>query len=98
MLVLLGFFVLLRLLVAELAKIHQAANGGRRVGGDFDEIHAVGARQIEGFAQANDTELFAIYPDDPDFAGTDLPVNPDERRGRRSGTWSKRAAQDTLAG
>ena len=49
-------------------------------------------------AELKDAELFAIGPNYPDFAGTDLPVYPNEWTGRRRRTWRKRATQDTLVG
>ena len=82
-LVLPGFLIAFGLLVAELAIIHQPANGRRGVGGDLHQIHAVGARKGQGFPEGQDAKLFAIGPDHPDFAGADFPVNPDERTGRR---------------
>ena len=82
MLVLPGFLLALGLLVAELAVVHQPAYGGRGVRGDFDQVHAIGASLREGLAQGQDPKLFAVGPDDPDLAGTDFPVNPDERTGR----------------
>jgi len=36
----------------------------------------MGAREIESFAERQDSELFAFRPDDPDFAGTDFPIDP----------------------
>jgi hypothetical protein len=42
--------------------------------------------------------LFAVDADDPDFAGTDFPVDPYERSGGSEITWRKRAAQATLTG
>ena len=75
---LLGFFVLLRLLVAEFAEVHQPANRRQRVRSDFDQIHAVRPRQIQCVAQGKDTQLLAINSDDPDFAGTDFTIDPDE--------------------
>jgi hypothetical protein len=92
--VLAGFFFLLGLFVAELAEVHQAADGWNGVGGNFNEIHSLGAGEIEGFAERQDAQLIMIRSDDPDFAGTNLAVDPDKGSGRRR-TWSKRATQDT---
>ena len=73
-----GFLFLLRLFVAELAVIDQAADGRRCVGRDFNQVHSLGARQVDRFAKLQDAKLLAILCDDPDFAGADFPVYPDE--------------------
>ena len=77
-LVLLGFFFLLGEFVTILAKIHEAANGrcGRR--GDFNQIHAGGARLIKRIAQRQNADHLFIDSDDSHFAGTDFPIDPDE--------------------
>jgi hypothetical protein len=95
MLVLLGFLFLFGLLVTVLAKIHQATDGRSRIGGYFDEIHALGSGHVDGVRERMDPELITVIADDADFAGTDLPVDPYERRwsGR---TRRKRATQDAL--
>ena len=96
-LVLLGFLFLLGHFVAEFAEIHQPADrrhGGR---GDFDQIHAMLARQIDRVGERQDAELVAVHSDDADFAGADFAVDPDERS-RRGIAWRERAAQDTLVG
>ena len=89
-LVLLGFLLPLGLLVAEFAVIHEPADRRRGVGRDLHQVHAVGARHGERVAEREDAKLFAVRPDDPDFAGTDFPVNPDERTGRRRITWREK--------
>ena len=73
-----GFLFLLRLFVAELAVIDQAADGRRCIGRDFNQVHSLGARQVDRFAKLQDAKLLAILCDDPDFAGADFPVYPDE--------------------
>ena len=93
-----GFLFLLRLFVAELAVVHQPADGRRRVGRDFDQVHSLGAGQVDRLAELQNTELFAVLCDDPDFAGTNFPVDPDERTSERRRTRRERAAQDTLDG
>jgi hypothetical protein len=97
-LVLPGFLFAFGLLVAKLPIIHQPANGRRGAGGDLHHVHTVGARECEGFPERQDAKLFAISPDNPDLAGADLPVYPDEwTRGRRIAR-GKRVTQDTLLG
>ena len=93
-----GFLFLLCLFVAELAIVNQPANGRRRVGRDFDQVHSLGAGQVDRLAELQNTELFAVLCDDPDFAGTNFPVDPDERTSERRRTRRERAAQDTLDG
>jgi hypothetical protein len=97
-LVLFGLFVLLGLFVAEFAEVHKPANRRRGSGGDFHQIHRIGAGQIDRFAERQDSELFAIDSYYPHLAGTNFPVYPDKRSGRRRRAWRKRAAQDTLVG
>ena len=93
-----GFFFALGLFVAEFAEIYDAADWRYCIGSDFDQVHATGAGHIQRFAKGHYSELFAIAANYPDFAGTDFPINPDERTGGRRRTWRKRATQDTLAG
>lgn len=97
-LVLLGFLVALGLLVTVFAEVHHAADRRCGIGGNFDQVNAGGPGQVQGVAERQDTELFAVARDYPDFAGTDLPVYSDEWTGRRRRTWRKRATQDTLVG
>jgi hypothetical protein len=82
-LMLLGFFVSLSLLVAVFAEVDEAAHWRVRIGRNFDQVHAGGAGHVESVTESENTELFAIGRDYPDFAGTDLPVYPNERSGRR---------------
>ena len=97
-LVLLRFFVPLGLFIAEFSEIDQAADGGNRIGCDFDQVHGVGTGQGQGLTQGQHAKLIAVHADNPDLAGTDFSINPDERNGRRRRTWGERAAQDTLVG
>src|SRR6266404_3091728 len=96
MLMLLGFLVALGLFIAELAKIHYAAYRRRCIRGDLDQVHAAGASEVESVTKLHDAELFAFQPDNPNFTGTDFPIYPDKRTGRRRRPWGKRATQDTL--
>ena len=77
-LVFLGFLVLFRLLVTELAVINDAADGRVRGRCDFNQIDSAGAGKVQSFREGKDARLFAIEADDPDFASTDFPVDPDE--------------------
>ena len=90
-----GLFVAFCLFIAVFAKVHNPADGRHRIGSDFDEVNAIGTGNIQGLPQRNYTELFALQPNDPDLAGTDFPIYPDEWTGGRRRTWRKGAAQDT---
>src|SRR5271155_3696812 len=96
-LVLLGFFFLLRHFIAVFSEIHEAADGRHGGRGDLYEVNRVLAREIDRVGERDDAELLAVHPDDADFTGADFAVDPDERS-RRGIAWRKRAAQDTLVG
>src|ERR1700751_5530483 len=49
------------------------------VGGYFYEIEGTPACHLEGFEGSHDSELFAIFVDDADFAGANTFVGADER-------------------
>ena len=70
------FLGLLRLLVAELAVIHDPAD--RRVGqrGHFDEVEIELSGQREGIGQRLDPELRPFWADDPNLTGTNALVVP----------------------
>jgi len=95
---LLGFLFFFGLFVAELAVIDHPADGGVGIGRNFDKVNAACAGEIESISEGKDTQLFAIHANDSDLAGTDFPVDPDERSGRRKTAWGVRATQDTLVG
>src|SRR5664279_2721154 len=84
-------------LVTVFADLNDAADRRHGVRRNFHEIHAMLAGQVERVVQRIDAQLFAIRPDDADFAGTDFAVDPDERGGRGV-AWGKRATQATLSG
>ena len=98
MLVLPGFLLALGLLIAEFAIVHQPADGRCGIRGNFHQVHARGARLREGIPERQNPKLFALSPDNPDLAGADFPVNPDERNRSRRIAGSERVAQDTLVG
>ena len=79
MLVLFGFLLSLGLFVTEFSEIDDAADGWGGIRGNFDQVDAIGAGQVQGIAQLKHTQLFAIQADYSDFAGTDFPINPDKR-------------------
>ena len=97
-LVFLGFLVFLGLFVAVFAEIHDPAHRRRGGGCNLHEVHTVLPGEGEGVVEGHDASLFAIGTNDPDFAGTNFPVDPDERSGRKISAWGERAIQDTLVG
>ena len=96
-LVLAGIFFLLGEFVAELAEVHEPADGRHGVGRNLDEIHGVLPREVDRVGELDDAELLVIHADDADFAGTDFSVDADERRGGGIAR-GIRAAQATLTG
>lgn len=98
MLVLARLFFLLGLLVSIFSKINQPAYRRICARGDLDQIHAVGSSEVNGIGQCDDSELLAFCPDDPDFPGANLPIDPHcGTRGERR-TGGKWAAQDAPNG
>jgi hypothetical protein len=83
---LLGFFVAFGLFVTVFAEVHDATDGRCGIGRNFDQVNAGGPSQIQSVTESQNTELSAVAPDYPDFAGTDLPVYSDEWTGRRRRT------------
>ena len=63
------------LFVPELPVVHHATDRRDGVGRDFDEVDPTRARQIEGFASREDTELLAVLVDDPDLADPDTLIH-----------------------
>ena len=64
----------------------------------FDQIHALGAGEVDGFAELEDAKLLAIRRYDSHFPGADFSSDPDERTGGGRRTRGERATQDTLNG
>lgn len=96
-LMLLGIFILFRLLITELAEINQATHRRGGVWSDLDQIYSLRAGHVDGFAEGDDSELLATRAYDAYFACTDLAINSNKGVGR-SLTRSERATQDTLFG
>ena len=80
-LMLLGFLFLLGEFVAELAEIHDATDGRHGIGRNLHQINASLSGKQQRIVQGHHAELLSVKADDPDFAGTDFPVDPDERGG-----------------
>ena len=81
-----GFFFPFGLFIAVLAEIDDSADWRHRIRSDFDEINAIDTGKVQGIAQRHYSKLFAFRPDDPDLAGTDFPIYPDEWTGGRRRT------------
>jgi hypothetical protein len=75
---LLGGFVLLALLVKELAIVLNAADGRLRGGGDLHEVQAFVFGCFYGFEDRQDANLFAFGADNANFAGADTVIYADK--------------------
>src|SRR6185503_2750655 len=93
-----GLFLLLRLFVAILAIVHQAADRRGRFRGDLDQVHSLSAGQVDGLAQRKDAQLLAVMANDEHFTSANFSVNSDKRTGETRRTRGERAAQDNLNG
>ena len=58
--------LLLADLILVLAVVHDATDGGIRLGTDFDKIETSLCRQFDGFLCCDNSVLFSILIDDPD--------------------------------
>jgi len=67
-----GFLFFFALLVFPLAVVHEAADGGFFVGGDFDEIEAGLARHAQRFKRRDDADLFIGFIDKADGRDANL--------------------------
>ena len=98
MLMFFGFLIFLGLLVAEFSIIDQTAHGRSRRGSDFHQVNSVRTSHADGLGEWKYSHLLKVNPNYADFAGTDFPVDPDERSGRSVTAGKERATQDTLFG
>lgn len=71
-----GFFGSLSRLVLVLAVIHDAADGRMCLIGDLDQVEFEFTGEVESFGKGLDTKLIAIGGNHPDFASTDLLIDP----------------------
>ena len=83
--------------VAELAEIHEAADGRNGVGRNLLQIHAVLAREVQCLGEQDDAHLIAVGADDANFAGADFAVDPVEGGGVVVAR-GERATQANLSG
>ena len=89
----LRLFAALGLFVEEFSVIYDAADRGRGVGRDLDEVQAFGLSQAKSFVQGHYTELLFGLVYDPDFPGADFTVSAVQRFTWTEGTGEERAAQ-----
>ena len=71
-LILLRFFFFLCLLEAELAIVHDLADGGIRAGRDLHQVHTLIIGHIQRVLGGHDAELFAIGSDHADLLVSDV--------------------------
>ena len=93
-----GVLVALGLLVEEFAVVDDAANGGRGVGGNLDQVQTFDLRQAQGIVERHHAKLLFLFVQDADLPGANFPVPAVQgfsgaKRARREG-----AAQIALAG
>ena len=74
-LVLAGFLFFFGLLKAELAVVHDAADGRFGLGGDFYKIKTLFSGDALCFCNGNNAELAAVFVDEPDFLITNFFVD-----------------------
>jgi hypothetical protein len=67
----------LALLVLELSIIHDATDGGLRLGGHFHQIQPLFLGPAQGFITADDANLFSIGSDETYLRNANLLVNAD---------------------
>ncbi len=63
-------FFLLFLFVLVFAVIHHAADRRRRLGGNFHQVKTIPDRLFQRLPRIQDTQLFALGPDQSDLIGT----------------------------
>src|SRR5690606_17863734 len=71
-LILLGCCLLLLLFEQVLAVIHDATNWRKGFGGNFHQIQLYLFRELQGFVDSDDADLFAIRTDQADLTSTDI--------------------------
>ena len=72
----LGFLSLLLLLIAELAVVHQAADGRRRIGRNLNEVHVGVFRHAQSLDRTNNPDLGAVDAGQSDLGDSDLTIDP----------------------
>ncbi len=75
-LMLAGFTLLAALLISKLAVIHEPADGWNGVWCYLDEIKSSLSCHFQRIARGNDSYLFAVLIDEPDFANANPFVDP----------------------
>src|SRR5919109_2242458 len=64
------------LLVAKLSVIHHAADWRLRVRRNFHQIHLLRLHLFQRFVQRHDAQLLALRPNDANFTGANLMIDP----------------------
>lgn len=64
------------------AVVLDTADRGDGIGRDFDQVEAALAGDLQGFVGREDSQLYAVFVDDADFARANPLVDPDEGLGR----------------
>ena len=77
LLMLLRFVLLLVQLVKVLAVIHDPAHGRICSGSNFDQIQTALFSNLQGGLRCENSKLFVVIVDNPNFPGTDSVVHPD---------------------
>ena len=83
--------------VAKFANVNNAADRRNGVRGNFHEVHAVLAGEVQRIVQRKHAKLVAVWSDHAHFAGANLAVDA-HLRGGGGITRGKRATQATLSG
>jgi hypothetical protein len=72
----LSFFAFLLLVVLELSKVHDAADGRLRFCSNFNKVQPVFSSTFQSILGRNDTKLLTFFINDADWSDTDLFVDP----------------------
>ena len=74
-LIFLGFLLFFSLLKAELAIVHDLADGGIGLGGDVHQVESLFFGGIQRLLKGHDPQLLALAVDQPDFLFPDFLVD-----------------------
>ena len=72
----LSFFAFLLLVVLELSKVHDAADGRLRFCSNFNKVQPVFTSTFQSILGRNDTKLLTLFINDADRSNPDLFVDP----------------------
>ena len=88
-----GVFGALGFFVEKFSVVGEAADGGRGVGSDLDEVEAFALSQAKGVVERHDAELLFGLVQEPDLAGADLAVAAMEGFSGPEGTGRERTQE-----